>query len=240
MVNLRAWTLGWVAAACGLALLAGTGCGGGDNAAAPKASAETPTTPAVAKTTTDASVTPASATTPIVKRPPVDPIIVMHTSAGDIKVQLFIQQAPQTVDNFLRNYVHRGYYDQTIFHHVDKTMMVAAGGFSPDLQAKPTRTPVVNEAATGLKNERGTIAMARDPGVAHSATAQFFFNLVDNPAFDYTGDATDAEFGYCAFGKVIEGLEIVDRIGESAVAPQGDFPAVPSQPIVIQSIDQVQ
>jgi cyclophilin family peptidyl-prolyl cis-trans isomerase len=229
----------WLLIAAAGWVLSLAGCGG-TKPAVPTASMEAPTKVALTSATTDVPFTPGAEPAPIVRRPPVDPIVVVHTSAGDIKVQLFIQQAPQTVDNFLRNYVHRGYYEQTIFHHVDKSMMIAAGGFGPDLQGKPTRTPVVNEASNGLKNERGTIAMARDPSVAHSATSQFFFNLVDNAALDYVADTTDAEFGYCVFGKVLEGLDVIDKIAESPVGPQGDFPAVPTDPILIQSIEQVQ
>jgi cyclophilin family peptidyl-prolyl cis-trans isomerase len=218
-------------------LLVLTGCGGG-KPSAPTASIETPSAAAAAPSTP--AYTPVSAPAPIPKKPVVDPIIVLHTSAGDIKVQLFIHLAPQTVDNFLRGYVNRGYYEQTIFHHVDKNSMIAAGGFALDLQSKPTRAPVVNEASNGLKNERGTIAMARDPSAAHSATSQFFFNLIDNPALDFVADTSDADFGYCVFGKVIEGQEIVDKIAQTPVAAQGDFPMVPSEPVVIQSIEQVQ
>ncbi len=158
------------AAAClGFAMLA-SGCGG--NPPAPAASLET--TPTSHGTpVADSVVADSFAPKPVVKKVVVDPILLIHTSAGDVKVQLYIQKAPQTVDNFLRNYVNRGYYDQTIFHHVDKNSMIAAGGFSPDLQAKPSRAPVFNEASNGLKNTRGALTMARDPEVAHSATSQF-------------------------------------------------------------------
>src|SRR5687767_8833591 len=149
----------------GLLLLA-TGCGGGKTPA-PAASIETTPTAAKSTPTADGIVATSYAPTPRVpKKPAVDPVLVFHTSAGDVKVQLFLQKAPQTVDNFLRNYVNRGYYDQTIFHHVDKNSMIAAGGFAPDLQSKPSRAPVYNEASNGLKNTKGTIAMARDPEVA--------------------------------------------------------------------------
>jgi len=234
MMDHRNWL---VASVAGWALVVLSGCGGG-KPVAPTASIETPAVAAAAPSVPE--VTPVAAPAPIPKKPLVDPIVVFHTSAGDIKVQLSIHLAPQTVDNFLRGYVHRGYYEQTIFHHVDKNSMIAAGGFGVDLQSKPTRAPVVNEAGNELKNERGTIAMARDPGAAHSATSQFFFNLVDNPALDYVGDTSDADYGYCVFGKVIEGLEILDKIAQVPVAEQGDFPMVPSEPILIQSIEQVQ
>jgi cyclophilin family peptidyl-prolyl cis-trans isomerase len=225
------------AAAClGFAMLA-SGCGG--NAPAPAASLEA-TPNSHGTPVADAAVSEAFAPKPIVKKAAVDPILVIHTSAGDVKVQLFIHKAPQTVDNFLRNYVHRGYYDQTVFHHVDKNSMIAAGGFSPDLQAKPSRAPVVNEASNGLKNTRGALTMARDPEVPHSATSQFFFNLVDNPGLDFVSEASDAEYGYCVFGQVIEGLDVLDKIAERPVAAQGDFPAVPVEAVVIQNIQQIQ
>ena len=225
------------AAAClGFAMLA-SGCGG--NPPAPAASLET--TPTSHGTpVADSVVADSFAPKPVVKKVVVDPILLIHTSAGDVKVQLFIQKAPQTVDNFLRNYVNRGYYDQTIFHHVDKNSMIAAGGFSPDLQAKPSRAPVFNEASNGLKNTRGALTMARDPEVAHSATSQFFFNLVDNAGLDFVSEATDAEYGYCVFGQVIEGLDVLDKIAERPVAAQGDFPAVPQEAVVIQNIQQIQ
>jgi peptidyl-prolyl cis-trans isomerase A (cyclophilin A) len=237
MMDRRNWRNWLVTSIAGLSVVILGGCGGG-KPVAPTASIETPNMAATSLSVPD--VTPVSAPAPLPKKPVVDPIIVVHTSAGDIKVQLFIHQAPQTVDNFLRGYVNRGYYEQTIFHHVDKNSMIAAGGFAPDLQAKPTRAAVVNEAGNGLKNERGTIAMARDPGAAHSATSQFFFNLIDNPALDYVADTSDADYGYCVFGQVVEGLDIVDKIAQTPVMAQGDFPMVPGEPVVIQSIEQVQ
>lgn len=223
----------------GLLLLA-TGCGGGKTPA-PTASIET--TPTAAKSTPTADGIVADSFTPKArppKKPAVDPILVFHTSAGDVKVQLFLQKAPQTVDNFLRNYVHRGYYDQTIFHHVDKNSMIAAGGFTPDLQSKPSRAPVYNEASNGVKNTKGTLAMARDPEIAHSATSQFFFNLVDNTGLDFVSESTDAEWGYCVFGQVIEGMEVLEKIAGQPTTAQGDFPAVPQEAVVIQSIQQIQ
>ena len=220
----------------GFALLA-SGCGG-SKTPAPAASIETPSTPQ-ATPVADSMVSPQFAPKPV-KKPAVDPILLINTSAGSIKVQLFIQKAPQTVDNFLRNYVNRGFYEQTIFHHVDKNSMIAAGGFSPDLQAKPNRAPVYNEAANGLKNTRGTLAMARDPEVPHSATSQFFFNLVDNTGLDFVSDTSDAEYGYCVFGEVLEGLDVLDKIAQQPVSAQGDFPSVPTEAVVIQNIQQIQ
>ncbi|WP_145098607.1 peptidylprolyl isomerase [Anatilimnocola aggregata] len=217
--------------------LVSTGCGG-SKPAVPAASIEAAQTAAVPTTeVSNTSAFPEKA--PVQKLPVADPIVLIHTSLGDIKLQLFIQKAPQTVDNFLRNYVNRNFYDQTIFHHVDKGSLLAAGGYSPDLQPKPTRAPVFNEAANGLKNKRGTISLARDPGVAHSGTSQFFVNVADNEGLDYVGDTSDADFGYCVFGQVIEGQDVIDKIAQTPVAAQGDFPAMPQQAVVIQSIHQL-
>lgn len=233
---------GWLATWC-LVVIGGagfTGCGSGKGT--PSASIEG--TPSASESPIAQSAQPApldvTPPAPVAKKPQVDPIVVIHTSQGNVKVQLFVHKAPQTVDNFMRNYVNRGFYEQTIFHHVDKNSMLAAGGFTTDLQAKPTRAPVFNESNNGLKNTRGMLAMARDPELAHSATSQFFFNLGDNPGLDFSGDAETGEFGYCVFGKVLEGLDVLDKIAQLPVGPQGDFPAVPTEPVVIQSIQQVQ
>lgn len=236
----KGWLTVWGLSLTVGCLVAAMGCGGGKESP-PAASIET-------ASSSDTSPVSASAesswspneSAPVEKKPAADPIVVIRTTHGEMKVQLFAQKAPQTVDNFLRNYVHRGFYEQTIVHHIDKNSMIAAGGFTADLQAKPTRAPVYNESANGLKNTRGTLAMARDPELAHSATSQFFFNLVDNPGLDYVGDEENEQFGYCVFGKVIEGLDVLDKIAEVPVAPQGDFPAVPIEPVVIQNIQQIQ
>jgi cyclophilin family peptidyl-prolyl cis-trans isomerase len=218
-----------------------SGCGKGNT---PAASIEGTPTASDSPIAQSAKPEPLDITTapppPVQKKPQVDPIVIIQTSHGNLRVQLFVHKAPQTVDNFLRNYVNRGFYEQTIFHHVDKNSMIAGGGFTSDLQAKPNRAPVYNESTNGLKNTRGTIAMARDPELAHSATSQFFFNLVDNGGFDYAGEGDTGEFGYCVFGQVIEGLDVLDKIAQLPVAPQGDFPSVPTEPVVIQGIQQVQ
>lgn len=237
MVGKRWAAVVWSALIVGCVILA-TGCGG-NSASPPAASIEgSPSVndSPIAQSTLASSTAPA----PMEKKPQVDPIVIIRTSQGDLKVQLFVQKAPQTVDNFLRNYVNRGYYEQTIIHHVDKNSMVAAGGFTPDLQAKENRAPVFNESSNGLKNTRGTLAMARDPELAHSATSQFFFNLVDNSGLDFVGEGDDGEFGYCVFGQVLEGIDVLDKIAQVPVAPQGDFPAVPTEPVIIQNIQQVQ
>lgn len=168
------------------------------------------------------------------------PQVVIKTSMGEITVKLDAEKAPITVNNFLDNYVDRGFYSDTIFHYVDPGKTVMGGGYTEDLTPKPTRAPISNEADNGLKNRRGTIAMARSTDFAHSATSQFFFNLVDNPSFDYVGRDTAEDFGYCVFGQVISGMDVLDRMGRTEVHDVPGFTNLPKPPIVIQSIKQVQ
>lgn len=225
--------------ACGAMLAAGIlpGCGGGSEKP-PTASIEA--TQTVASGTDDVlnATTPAASPAKPAKKPAVDPIVLVRTNAGSFKVQLFAEKAPQTVDNFLRNYVDREFYTQTVVHHVDPSM-VLMGGFDASLQPKETRAEIYNESANGLKNERGTVAMARSPDVPHSATSQFFVNLADNPGFDYQETDEGEVFGYCVFGKVVEGMEIVERIGQMSTNASGDFPSVPTPLVVIESVEQV-
>jgi cyclophilin family peptidyl-prolyl cis-trans isomerase len=136
-------------------------------------------------------------------------MVLMKTSAGDIKIELFDKQAPETVKNFLQ-YVDAKHYDGTIFHRVIDNFMIQGGGFTKDLAQKPTKPPIKNEAKADLKNLRGTIAMART-SVVNSATAQFFINVVDNAFLDHK-DETAQGFGYCVFGKVVDGMDVVDKI----------------------------
>ena len=136
-------------------------------------------------------------------------VVLMKTSLGDIKIQLNAEKAPITVKNFL-GYVDEGQYDGTIFHRVISTFMIQGGGFTTKLEEKRGHDPIKNEAGNGLKNKRGTIAMART-GVVDSATAQFFINVVDNGFLDHR-DETMSGFGYCVFGEVIEGMDVVDKI----------------------------
>jgi cyclophilin family peptidyl-prolyl cis-trans isomerase len=170
---------------------------------------------------------------------PVDPIVVLHTSAGDIKVKLYAEKAPQTVDNFLNNYARRGFYDETIFHHIEPGMMLIGGGFTADLQPKETRAAIYNESRNGLANRKGTVAMIHDPEAVHSATSQFFINLVDNPSFDFQAGETEDTFGYCVFGEVIEGMEVVEQIAATPTTAQGDFPAVPTRTVLIERVEQL-
>ncbi|MGA7982048.1 MAG: peptidylprolyl isomerase [Chromatiaceae bacterium] len=161
----------------------------------------------------------------------------METSAGTITIELYPEKAPQTVKSFL-TYVDEGFYDGTIFHRVIPGFMIQGGGFTGDMQQKSTHAPIKNEADNGLKNDRGTIAMARtsDPD---SATAQFFINLKDNDFLNHTGKTTRG-WGYAVFGKVTDGMEVVDKI---AAAPTGPHPKglqdVPKTPIVINKVTRV-
>lgn len=153
---------------------------------------------------------------------------------GDIKAELFDEKAPETVKNFL-GYVDNKHFDGTIFHRVIPGFMIQGGGFTYDFKQKPTRTPVVNEAGNGLKNQRGTLAMARTSDI-NSATAQFFINLIDNSFLDHR-DKTNQGFGYCVFGKVTEGMEVVDRIAGVSTGVRGHHENVPTTNVVIHSIE---
>ena len=145
------------------------------------------------------------------------PMVLISTSLGDIKLELYEKEAPITVANFL-SYVEEGFFDGTIFHRVINNFMVQGGGITADMKQKPTKAPIKNEADNGLKNERGTIAMARTADV-NSATSQFFINHKDNSFLDHGV----RDFGYAVFGKVVEGIEIVDKIAAVQTRP-GDVP----------------
>ena len=159
-------------------------------------------------------------------------VVVVKTNLGSFRVELDAAHAPLTVENFLK-YVDDKFYDGTVFHRVIGNFMVQGGGFTAELQQKPTRAPVKNEANNGLSNVRGTIAMARtsDPD---SATAQFYVNVVDNPALN----AGARGAGYAVFGKVVSGMEVVDKIKSvpTGVSPKNGMPNVPVEPVVIESI----
>jgi peptidyl-prolyl cis-trans isomerase A (cyclophilin A)/peptidyl-prolyl cis-trans isomerase B (cyclophilin B) len=162
--------------------------------------------------------------------------VVMHTSLGDITLELYSDKAPKTVDNFLQ-YANSGFYAGTVFHRVIPGFMVQGGGFTKELQQKRTRAPIRNEANNGLSNLKYTVSMART-GDPHSATAQFFVNLVDNKRLDYTGDANGLTWGYCVFGKVIKGTDVVDKIGAVPTGPSGPLPSdVPTTPITIDKVE---
>ena len=167
---------------------------------------------------------------------PNDPIVLMSTSMGDVKVELYKDKAPKTVENFL-SYVNEKFYDGTIFHRVIPRFMIQGGGFTPDMKQKPTHAAITNEAGNGLKNDFGTLAMARTSDV-NSATAQFFINVKDNDFLNHKDDSLQG-FGYCVFGKVIEGSKVVQKIEGVATDSKGMYEDVPVQPVVIQSVKLV-
>ena len=171
---------------------------------------------------------------------PVDPMVVAHTSQGDVTIKLFQEKAPRTVENFLRGYAERGFYEETIFHHVEPGQMIIAGGYTADLQRKPARAPVYNESKNGISNRRGTIAMIRDADAPHSATSEFFINLVDNPDLDFKETDESDVPGYCVFGEVVQGMDVIDRIAQLPTANLGDFAKVPSPPVTIGRIERLQ
>ena len=164
------------------------------------------------------------------------PQVIVHTSMGDIHLQLYADRAPLTVRNFLQ-YASDGFYQDTIFHRVISGFMVQGGGFTADLQRKRPNEPITNEADNGLKNERGTVAMARTNN-PHSATSQFFINHVDNRALDHRGKNSAADWGYTVFGEVIAGMDVVDAIAMVETAPQPPLPRdVPVAPVLIESME---
>jgi cyclophilin family peptidyl-prolyl cis-trans isomerase len=166
-----------------------------------------------------------------------DPQVEIRTNLGNMTVELYPDKAPRTVDNFLR-YVKDGHYRNTVFHRVIPGFMIQGGGFDKALMQKPTRQPVENEAANGLRNDTGTIAMARtsDP---HSATAQFFINIANNTFLNYTSP-TPRGYGYTVFGKVINGMDVAEKIAATPTGMRGPFPSdVPKSDIVIEDIKLV-
>ncbi len=161
-----------------------------------------------------------------------NPVVVMETSKGTIKIELFQDKAPITVKNFLQ-YVEDKHYDGLIFHRVIPTFMIQGGGFQPGMKERKTHDPIKNESANGLSNERGTIAMART-NIPDSATSQFFINVKDNDNLD-KAKARDG-VGYCVFGKVIEGLDVVDKIKDVKTGSVGPHDDVPTEDVLIKSV----
>jgi peptidyl-prolyl cis-trans isomerase B (cyclophilin B) len=163
-------------------------------------------------------------------------MVKLHTNHGVITLELDAAKAPDTVANFLQ-YVNDGHYANTVFHRVIDGFMIQGGGFEPGLKQKPTRAPVRNEAANGLKNDTYTIAMARtsDP---HSASAQFFINVSDNDFLNHTAPNAQG-WGYCVFGKVVEGMEVVDKIKKVRTGNRGMHQDVPVEDVVIEKTEAV-
>ena len=162
-----------------------------------------------------------------------NPILEMVTSMGTVRIELYPDKAPKTVENFLQ-YTKDGFYDGTVFHRTIPGFMVQGGGFTPEMEQKKTRDPVANEAQNGLKNETGTLAMARTSN-PHSATAQFFINVSNNDFLNFTGP-TPQGFGYCVFGRVTQGMDVVNKIVATPTGNRGGHQNVPLKPIVIQSM----
>jgi peptidyl-prolyl cis-trans isomerase A (cyclophilin A) len=240
--SLSAWLVSLVLSPLSLLL---SGCGGGSDA--PPAASISSTTPTATRASSGAPTVaepvlvradgPSTATPARPADPEVmpDPEVLLQTTFGQIRVRLFPKKAPLTVDNFLVNYVDRGFYDQTIFHFVDKEFIIAAGGFDPDFQPAEPRAYIASEADNGLKNLRGTLAMARDPDHIDSANCQFFINVVDNPALDHRDREDASSYGYCVFGEVVEGMDVVDRIAAVALVDKDHFPATPAEAVIIRS-----
>ncbi|WP_340617016.1 peptidylprolyl isomerase B [Xenorhabdus entomophaga] len=160
-------------------------------------------------------------------------MVTFHTNFGDIVINTFADKAPVTVENFL-NYCSEGFYDNTIFHRVINGFMIQGGGFEPSMKQKVTKDPIKNEANNGLKNSRGTLAMARtnDP---HSATAQFFINVVDNDFLNFRSERPDG-WGYCVFAEVVEGLDVVDKIKGVSTGRSGMHQDVPREDVIIERV----
>lgn len=161
-------------------------------------------------------------------------MVKLHTNLGTISLELDAEKAPVTVKNFLQ-YVEDGHYDNTLFHRVIDGFMIQGGGFAPGMKQKETRAAIENEAHNGLKNVRGSIAMARtnDP---HSATAQFFINVVDNDFLDFRAPSGSG-WGYCVFGKVVEGMDVVDRIKAVKTGNKGFHQDVPLEDVIIEKAE---
>jgi peptidyl-prolyl cis-trans isomerase B (cyclophilin B) len=230
----------WFAGALALAV---AGCGSAEAPPTATTSAVSSTSaPAAAAKPAPASALPAApdmdsqfvrAEAPVVDRTPsARPQVVLHTSHGVVMIELFRDDAPQTVRNFLETYVENGLYTHTVFHHVDAGFIAIAGGYDGDLRPVYSGEPIPNESSPDRKNVKGTVAMVRLPDNADSATSQFFFNLNDNPDFD----AAKPGEGYCVFGRVTKGLEILDAIAASPTTAMEEFPKIPSDLAEIETV----
>ncbi|CAM4157967.1 peptidylprolyl isomerase [Pseudoalteromonas byunsanensis] len=160
-------------------------------------------------------------------------MVVLHTNFGEISIELFAEDAPKTVENFL-NYAKSGFYDGTIFHRVIDGFMVQGGGFAPGMEQKSVQAPIENEANNGLSNKVGTLAMARTPD-PHSATAQFFINVNDNDFLNFSSE-TSQGWGYCVFAKVVEGMDVVNKIKSVATGSSGFHQDVPLEDVIIEKV----
>lgn len=218
------------------ALLAAAGCG--DESEATQSTTAAIQGPDDGKAATDAKSDGSAAGG--LKTDRMHPCVVLDTSLGRITLRLDAEKAPLTVDNFL-SYVDNGHYDQTIFHQVfaDFPKLILGGAYTADGTEKRTFIPVRNEADNGLKNTRGSVAMARQADAIDSATCHFFLNLTDNEVLDHK-DRTLAGYGYCVFGKVIEGMDVVDKIGAVAVHDTEKLERTPVEVVAIRSMRQVQ
>ncbi|MDZ7842534.1 MAG: peptidylprolyl isomerase [Gammaproteobacteria bacterium] len=161
-------------------------------------------------------------------------MVKMSTSLGDLTIELYADDAPASVENFLQ-YTDDGFYDGTIFHRVIPGFVLQGGGFTAGMSRKETREPIQNESDNGLENKRGTLSMARLPD-PHSATSQFFVNLVDNPHLDHPGGG---QWGYAVFGKVVEGMDIIDEIAGVETTNTAGHRDVPAEPVVIEAARRV-
>jgi cyclophilin family peptidyl-prolyl cis-trans isomerase len=166
-----------------------------------------------------------------------NPTAILHTSMGDISLELYADKAPISVENFI-HYANSGFYDGTIFHRVISHFMIQGGGFTADMKKKPTDEPIVNEANNGLSNTRGTIAMART-GNPHSATSQFFINVQDNQSLNHAGDNSSRAWGYAVFGTVTAGMDVVDTIRFVETTTIPPYADVPKTPVIIERVEIV-
>ena len=164
---------------------------------------------------------------------PGNPVVVVSTSMGDITIELFKDKAPVSVENFLQ-YAADGFYEGTIFHRVMQGFVIQGGGYTPEMVEKTTRGPIQNEATNGLRNTRGTVAMARMRAL-RSATSQWYINLANNSSLDHRSYSPD-EFGYAVFGRVLEGMDVVDKIAATPTAMNGPHDDVPVTPVVITKV----
>ncbi len=205
----------------GMATAWWVGCGGGESDSPPPASIGTS-----GKAGNQAEDQPAE--------DPLHPVVVMETSLGTITLRLDAQRAPLTVDNFLV-YVDSGFYEGTIFHQIFRGQGIVGGGYTPDGQLRSARSPIRNEAHNGLQNRRGTIAMLRALDSIDSAQSQFFFNLADNEMLDHR-DRTPEGYGYCVFGHVVDGMDVLDKIASVPVEDTPEMVCTPVEPVIIKSV----